>query len=88
MTKLEEKLKELGYECYGLDGNGYHYSKKVNGNIGLIIYYDKTFSGKFNGWKVNYYPVSVETQQDIDNLQQAYNELQKDLEELRKYENN
>lgn len=86
MTKLEEKLIELGYECYGLEVNGYHYSKKVNVGIDLTIYYDKTFSGKLNGWKVNYYPVSVKAQQDIDNLQQAFNVMQKDLEELRKYE--
>ena len=86
MSKLEEKLIELGYECYGLSLNGYCYNKRVNGRVDLKIIYDKTYRNRINGWEVNYYPVSVTSQQDIDNLQQAFNEMQKDLEVLKEYE--
>ena len=82
MSKLEDKLIELGYECYGLSPNGYCYNKRVNGRLDLEIVYDKTYRNRINDWKVNYYPVSVTSQQDIDNLQLAFNTLQKDLEEL------
>ena len=85
MTKLEEKLIELEYECYGLSLNGYCYNKRFNGRIDLKIIYDKTYRNRINGWKVNYYPVSVTSQQDIDNLQQAFNQLQKDLKVLKEY---
>ena len=86
MTKLEKKLSELGYEYFGLTPNGYCYIKSVNGRIDLKIIYDKTYRNRINGWKVNYYKVSITSQKDIDNLQQAFNIMQKDLEVLKEYE--
>lgn len=88
MTKLEEKLIELGYEFDHYEvftkQNSY---RKVFGDIdcaGIFIYTNKN-SNKI----VSYYAINgvVKSQIHIDNLQQAFNELQKDLEELKKYEN-
>lgn len=77
MTKLEQKLIELGYIGNGifdwyfkLLSNGFEISISIN---------DNELKGKV--WnKYRYY----DRQQDIDNLQQAFDELQKDLEELKK----
>ena len=82
MTKLEEKLIELEYE-----------------KIIKHFYYEKTFGewklsiefleGKISHSCVFNYPVNrvfIKTQQDIDNLQQAFNQLQLDLEVLKEYE--
>ena len=79
MTKLEEKLKELGYKKR--EYSKVQYFKRINGGI---IHLDIT------DLKSTYVePVYIiYSQQDIDNLQQAFNEMQKDLEELRKYEIN
>ena len=93
MTKLEEKLIELGYEETG-DG----YSSKRNDNfisysklfhtsnlMAYLICVDVYSNGYFHSYLLEerYY---IRTQQDIDNLQQAFNQMQKDLEELREYE--
>ena len=82
MTKLEEKLIELGYK---LKFDTYYalYVKHFKGctivlnilkeqNNRIACYIDKM--------------VPIYNQQDIDNLQLAYNELQKDLEALKEYE--
>ena len=84
MTKLEEKLIELGYKTYE--------------NFMLIhsfikIYYDKwnliieTGCDETNVIEcyVDLDGCAIYTQQDIDNLQQAFNQLQKDLELLKEY---
>jgi hypothetical protein len=75
MTKLEQKLIELGYE---LDIKTNNYVKWLKGNIALCIYitprkliggvdYDSFFMYQFQ----------------LDNLQQAFNQLQSDLKELK-----
>lgn len=84
MTKLEEKLIELGYEyrdyIFLKERNYIKWIGKHNININVEIKNKKKI-------KSNYIVSSIIlTQQDIDNLQQAFNELQKDLEELKKYE--
>lgn len=76
MAKLENKLKELGYKkdeffkwYFKLSSNGMEISISIT---------DNGLKGKV--WnKYRYY----DRQQEIDNLQQAFNELQKDLEVLR-----
>ena len=78
MTKLEEKLIQLGYRqknktyiIYAKQINGILFELIVNGDIfGKIIVLN-----------------SIHTQQDIDNLQQAFNQLQKDLEVLKDEKN-
>ena len=79
MTKLEEKLIELGYN------NVYFncYKKKFFRFIFITL--------ELKNDKIWFYSVAdlnncFVTQQDIDSLQQVFNEMQKDLEVLRKYE--
>ena len=79
MTKLEEKLIELGYN--NVDYNCY--KKKFFRFIFITL--------ELKNDKIWFYSVAdlnncFVTQQDIDNLQQAFNEMQRDLEELKKYE--
>lgn len=75
MTKLEEKLIELGYENYI-----YYWQKTtwVN-NTFVVIQISKVLTGSLSH-------CIIKSQKDIDNLQQAFDIMQKDLEELRKYE--
>ena len=76
MTKLEEKLIELGYENYI-----YYWQKTtwVN-NTFVVIQISKVLTGSLSR-------CIIKSQQDIDNLQLAFNEMQKDLEVLKEYEN-
>lgn len=85
MTKLKEKLLELEYilDDYDKDFMEYKYVKKIN-VAELHIFY--------NHITKTYYGLCITThkvinQLVIDNLQQAYNRLTKDLEELKEYEN-
>lgn len=88
MTKLEEKLIELGYEFdhYEVFQRQNTY-RKFFGDIncaGIFIYTNKNIN------KIeSYYAINgvVTSQIHIDTLQQAFNEMQKDLEELKQYEN-
>ena len=77
MTKLEEKLIELGYiRTIKSYYNQYKkvYKKKV---IIIEIHFHR------NNEIVGYIGDCISTQQDIDNLQQAFNTMQKDLEVLK-----
>ena len=80
MTKLEQKLIELGYQetPYG-SWLKYH---NDNGYFAFEIEKHKKIKGMVRPSMYTWF----RTQQDIDNLQLAFNELQKDLEELKKYE--
>lgn len=76
MTKLEEKLIELGYEKSFPYGYFKKYLKGKRCIITIIANYEldeiiETYIEKIS---------HTRNQQDIDNLQQAYNQLQKDLE--------
>ena len=83
MTKLEEKLIELRYDveverswdCLAIPFIRYY------GNHKLVIYFNKVKETCKNYCviPINYYS----KQSDIDNLQQAFNMLQKDLEVLK-----
>lgn len=79
MTKIEEKLIELGYE------NVYAsvYLKRLNSiySISFDVYSSVYFYSLYRENK------SFKTQKDIDNLQQAFNEMQKDLEILKGVKN-
>lgn len=76
MTKVEEKLIELGYEA-----KGEIYIMWLKGNIQII-----TFYGRMDSCCV-IIPNSIYRQQDIDNIQQEFNQLQEDLEILEELEN-
>ena len=76
MTKLEEKLIMLGYKEEFPKGI---YNKDImKPQIAL-----KIDIKNLNNSRVFCAYCSFKTQQDIDNLQQAFNQLQKDLEVLK-----
>ena len=80
MTKLEEKLIELGYELNGEYYNYNVYRKRISANdLFVEVFHNLSLDYCID---VGY----VYSQQDIDNLQKAFNEMQKDLEELKNYE--
>ena len=72
MTKLEEKLIELGYQDYQ-----YYWQKTrwINDTF-VIVQISKDLKGSIKDLFVN-------SQEHINNIQQAYNEMQKDLDVLR-----
>lgn len=81
MTKLEEKLKELGYEYFNNC-----YIKMVNGVFIWVESWNEKFS-KIHKMFVYDHIQYIKQQNHLDMLQQAFNQMQKDLEELKKYEN-
>lgn len=84
MTKLEEKLIELGYKQ---DLTLKHlYFKNIN-NTRILLWLNKSRTNitKDSGVLKNE-SIYVREQQDIDNLQQAVDTMEKDLEILKEYE--
>ena len=79
MTKLEEKLIELGYEKWQFSLEYLTYIKPYNDNIDLNV----NITNKIVDYFVYVGEFTYKTQQDIDNIQQAFNQLTKDLEVLR-----
>lgn len=73
-TKLKQKLIELGYEKGKMA-----YQKRLKGNFEIYIY---VFPNELVGG-VEQHDHYVMYQSQINNLQQAYDVLQKDLEALR-----
>ena len=80
MTKLEKKLIELGY-LY-IKHNDY-FKKKYSRFIYISIELDKD-KLKVNDYGVDYKTDYFKKQEQLDNLQQAFDIMQKDLEELKK----
>ena len=87
MTKLEEKLIELGYEIDREENdteNDFCACKKGNNNADIII---GVWDNKIKSYYLyTYFTKHIRRQDTIDNLQQAFNEMQKDLEELKECE--
>ena len=82
MTKLEEKLIELGYVKE--KGLTRCWTKEI-GNANIDIWFEQdhsTLSKKYCGVQIKGLN-NITKQTDLDNLQQAYNQLQKDLEVLK-----
>jgi plasmid replication initiation protein len=82
MSKLEQKLIELGYKTAVDTNNVILGIKQVNKSDLVIKISNKNEIEKYI-WSYTRY---FETQQDIDNLQQAFNQLQFDLKELKEDE--
>ena len=79
MTKLEEKLIELGYEKY----HKYAYRKKCSLKFEIWITLKENNHNLINNsWISVHVFHPIQEQQDIYNLQQAFNEMQKDLKIL------
>ena len=83
MTELEKKLIELGYEQFPYIKT--YFEKEFHCALHKVIFLNDQFT-KVESHKISPYG-AFRTQQDIDDLQQAFNELQKDLEVLKEYEN-
>ena len=82
MTKLEEKLIELGY-VEGIFQNRYiKYYQQTDNYILVQLYSDRK---KVKSSSL-YCGMAIYKQKDIETLQQAFNEMQKDLEVLKEYE--
>lgn len=91
MTKIEEELMQLGYEY--ASPNGYYsrlkndyvmrYEKDTEEDYQIIIDLDYKTKTKI----IDYYiSLSILRPKDMDNLQQAFNQMQRDLEVLKEYE--
>lgn len=82
MTKLEEKLINLGYELYYKSADDTEYYKELTiGTFHIII------DTKTKKIIANYIDkVIIHTRQNIDEVQQAFNVMKQDLEELKQYE--
>lgn len=78
MTKLEEKLIQLGYE----KTSQYMWTKNFEGSCYSYFTIMKNTMMNY-GVSSTYFIIE---QQDIDNLQQAFNEMQRDLEILKECE--
>ena len=79
MTKLEEKLIQLGYKKWLSGNDGVQYYLKLTNEVEIEIHIE-------NNKIVNYYVFqrrNIFKQELIDDLQQAFNQLQKDLEVLK-----
>ena len=85
MTKLEQKLLKLGYEIENTDWT-YKTARKWFEYGWFNILFNKEKYGNNIYYSCVDYIFKFKTQQDIDNLQQAFNQLQADLKELKKYE--
>ena len=86
MTKLEQKLIELGYEFdhYEVFTNQTAYRKPI-GDIDcaiIMIFTNKNINTIVTNYVIN---GIVKSQIHINNILQAFNEMQKDLEVLKKY---
>ena len=79
MTKLEEKLIELGYEFYCPN----YYAKLY---CDQTIYIELRYKQYIQDYYVEAHYWNFKFKKQIDNLQQAFNELQKDLEILKECE--
>lgn len=83
MTKLEEKLKKLGYE-EDIEDN-LHYCKKIvfywEYEINLFLTLDKSKVRLSILHNENRYIYNIE---NVKDLEKAFNEMQKDLEMLKK----
>lgn len=82
MTKLEQKLIELGYEIENTVWT-YKQARKEYMKCWIYIEFNKEKYGNNITFKCVKPIFCIKSQQDIDNLQQAYNQLQKDLEMLK-----
>lgn len=81
MSKLEQKLIELGYECkHRVTYDKYEKSLNLTNTYTATI--EITVENKKIKYSSVWHPSYIRCQQDIDNVQQVFNQLQKDLKEL------
>lgn len=78
MTKLEEKLIELGYNGVFVGNDNNIYYKKQTKRIVLDFECKKIITSY-----LRLSSLEIDNQKQIKRIQQAFNQLQKDLEELK-----
>ena len=87
MTKLEEKLLKLGYKYVKRKDSWIKYKDYP---IEIIIMYD-LFIEKLDGW-LSFNNFAIRSRESfkkcINDIESLYEELQKDLEVLKEYEEN
>ena len=83
MSKLEEKLQEFGYRYSFDNSEGYLYIKTHNKKyiFNVLLSYSKRRIENYD--VANVY--DFHSQKDINDLQQAFDVMQKDLELLKEY---
>lgn len=81
MNDLEQKLIELGYKDHRKTHPSFNDFYKFYNDYMLVIYLDKN---KIIDFEVSVFSTKYKSQQDIDNLQKAFDQLQADLKELEK----
>ena len=89
MTKLEQKLIELGYELTSIKYKRNKpsmpiYQKKLNNTCHIEVHY--IFYNK--DWFIHLYVdrSGIMCEYELENINDTFNEMQKDLEELKQYE--
>ena len=82
MTKLEEKLLELGYKVFQQKSDREIIYRKVNigGYLDIQLWNDSILTSGV------LFPLPINTQYELNNINKAFNQLQKDLEVLKEYE--
>lgn len=84
MTKLEKKLIELGYKLE-IEEDGVIACKDFNFNADIVIGIGD--NNKIQSYYVySYFTQHIRRQDTIDNLQEALNEMEKDLAILKELE--
>lgn len=83
MIKLEEKLNELGYKFYENFMLTRSFIKIYNDKWKLIIETTGLYEAEVTEYYIDLDGMVIYTQQDLDDLIQAFNVLKKDLEKLR-----
>lgn len=81
MTKLEEKLRKLGYKITHADG---FIASKLILKSELVISINE--DGKIKDYYVYLFTRMLRNQSQLDDYKLAINQLQKDLEVLKEYE--
>lgn len=89
MTKLEEKLKELGYEINraeddDYDGSDFTAEKKIVPSIYIVIVVKK--NKIINYFTYDQYQI-YKNKERLEKLELALNTMEHDLEVLKKYDN-
>lgn len=80
MAKLEEKLFELGYKLFQRQSEREVIYRKVNigGYLDIQLWNDNILTSSV------LFPLPINNQYELNNINKAFNQLQQDLEELKK----
>lgn len=78
MTKLEEKLIQLEYKLFQTNDEVLIYRKtNIGGYLDIHLWNNKVLTSGV------LFPLIITTKWELENINRAFNKLQKDLEELK-----